>query len=101
MEKKEGNITVNINEVHIHMQERTDIHNFFPDGTGGLAEAGSEPEDDRVPEPDEGQEPEDGQVEASADFEKKLGEIGAAVIGLMLAGGPEGRTAHGIKGKGA
>ena len=29
---KDG-ITINIKELHIHMQERTDHHNFYPDNT--------------------------------------------------------------------
>ena len=35
------NMTVNISidELHIHLEERTDIHNFYPDGTGGLSES--------------------------------------------------------------
>ena len=36
------NITINIGEYHIHMQELTDIHNFYPDGFGGLSEDASE-----------------------------------------------------------
>ena len=40
------NMTVNISidELHIHLEERTDIHNFYPDGFGGFSEEDTEGE---------------------------------------------------------
>lgn len=71
-------ITINISEMHVHMQDRTDIHNFYPDGSGGLAEAENEMD---CSEPDEAQESD----ETTADIEKVLKEIGAAVVGMIIS----------------
>ncbi len=43
----EKGIVINIDELilHIHLQERTDYHNFYLDGTGGLSEDRTHSED--------------------------------------------------------
>lgn len=33
-----GGVTINIDELHIHLEERTEIHNLYPDLDGGLEE---------------------------------------------------------------
>ena len=39
---RDVNINIHMDELHIHMEERTDIHNFYPDGFGGLSEEDTE-----------------------------------------------------------